>query len=417
MEPKEEKKEEKKEEEKQPKVKKGANSIKILHRTQIIGEGTFATVELCKTTTNSFVATKKLKLHKKSSKREIANALQEAELCSVIKSEYIVKMLSYYDNKDEKKKSVRKIEMYFELCGYNLNILQQLQPNKKLPPILLVHTIFCILKGLDYLQGKRISHRDVKPENILLGSNGNCQLTDQGSAKYASKVLKSFVGTMRYMAQEVYNSQHGTIVYGITIDVWSLGITVLELSNIGFYEKVIPFDEEINKSEMYRGLIDMCNSGTMKWKREFEAYDSSKRVWKFVKEALKTVRKPPGKLIKRIYKEYESESDYEEARNHVKTVAEKTIEYLTKYPTVHLSDYTFCKCGSILESYTVEQLLQTNELYDDGILYCDGIHDTEEYTITQAVWHCDNEYGHADGFDLCSACFKVRKDELRKVHW
>ena len=92
-----------------------------------------------------------------------------------------------------------------------------------------------ILGGLVYLyEAHRIMHRDIKPSNVLVNSRGMIKLCDFGVAtETVNSVANTFVGTSTYMAPE--RIQGGA--YSIKSDVWSVGLTVMELA-IGRF----PFD-------------------------------------------------------------------------------------------------------------------------------------------------------------------------------
>jgi mitogen-activated protein kinase kinase len=77
-------------------------------------------------------------------------------------------------------------------------------------------------------------HRDIKPSNVLVNSRGMIKLCDFGVAtETVNSVANTFVGTSTYMAPE--RIQGGA--YTIKSDVWSVGLTVMELA-IGRF----PFD-------------------------------------------------------------------------------------------------------------------------------------------------------------------------------
>lgn len=77
-------------------------------------------------------------------------------------------------------------------------------------------------------------HRDIKPSNVLVNSRGMIKLCDFGVAtETVNSVANTFVGTSTYMAPE--RIQGGA--YSIKSDVWSVGLTVMELA-IGRF----PFD-------------------------------------------------------------------------------------------------------------------------------------------------------------------------------
>uniref|UniRef100_A0A8C2GFQ6 Serine/threonine-protein kinase TAO3 n=1 Tax=Cyprinus carpio TaxID=7962 RepID=A0A8C2GFQ6_CYPCA len=84
------------------------------------------------------------------------------------------------------------------------------------------------LLGLAYLHSHNMIHRDVKAGNILLTEPGQVKLADFGSASIASPA-NSFVGTPYWMAPEVILAMDEGQYEG-KVDVWSLGITCIELA-------------------------------------------------------------------------------------------------------------------------------------------------------------------------------------------
>ncbi|CAK5274418.1 unnamed protein product [Mycena citricolor] len=84
-----------------------------------------------------------------------------------------------------------------------------------------------VLEGLRYLYDvHRIIHRDIKPSNILCNSQGDIKLCDFGvSGELINSIANTFVGTSIYMSPERIQGA----VYSVKSDIWSLGITLLEL--------------------------------------------------------------------------------------------------------------------------------------------------------------------------------------------
>ncbi len=87
------------------------------------------------------------------------------------------------------------------------------------------------LCALEYLHSEHRVHRDIKAANILVSRQGAIKLTDFGVTGELSGTLgyrrRTFVGTPYWMAPEVIeNSDEG---YGESADVWSLGITAIEV--------------------------------------------------------------------------------------------------------------------------------------------------------------------------------------------
>jgi len=85
-----------------------------------------------------------------------------------------------------------------------------------------------VLEGLTYLYDvHRIIHRDIKPSNILLNSQGQIKICDFGvSGELINSIADTFVGTSTYMSPERIQGAQ----YTVKSDVWSLGISLIELA-------------------------------------------------------------------------------------------------------------------------------------------------------------------------------------------
>uniref|UniRef100_A0A3B4FKU6 mitogen-activated protein kinase kinase n=1 Tax=Pundamilia nyererei TaxID=303518 RepID=A0A3B4FKU6_9CICH len=107
---------------------------------------------------------------------------------------------------------------------------------KRIPEHVLGRIAVAVVKGLTYLWSLKILHRDVKPSNMLVNTRGRVKLCDFGvSTQLVNSIAKTYVGTNAYMAPERISGEQ----YGIHADVWSAGISFMELALGMFPSKTV----------------------------------------------------------------------------------------------------------------------------------------------------------------------------------
>ncbi|ELT91393.1 hypothetical protein CAPTEDRAFT_164038 [Capitella teleta] len=107
----------------------------------------------------------------------------------------------------------------------------------KIPEEVIGKIAYAVVKALHYLQAElHVIHRDVKPSNILINRSGEVKICDFGISGYlVDSVAKTMdAGCKPYMAPERINPETGNKAYDIRSDVWSLGISLIELATSTF---------------------------------------------------------------------------------------------------------------------------------------------------------------------------------------
>ncbi|KAG8643833.1 hypothetical protein MANES_11G070900v8 [Manihot esculenta] len=125
------------------------------------------------------------------------------------------------------------VVMPFMAGGSCLHILKAVYPDG-FEEVVIATILREVLKGLEYLHHHGHIHRDVKAGNILMDSRGAIKLGDFGVSACMfdsgdrQRMRNTFVGTPCWMAPEVMEQLHG---YDFKADIWSFGITALELAH------------------------------------------------------------------------------------------------------------------------------------------------------------------------------------------
>ncbi|XP_072293637.1 STE20-like serine/threonine-protein kinase isoform X2 [Eucyclogobius newberryi] len=192
-----------------------------------LGDGAFGKVFKAQNKQNGTLAAAKVIDTK--TEDELEDYMVEIDILASCDHHYIVKLLDafYFEG---------KLWILIEFCagGAVDAIMLELEKPLTEPQIRVV----CkqTLDALIYLHENKIIHRDLKAGNILLSLGGDVKLADFGVSAKNTKTLQrrdTFIGTPYWMAPEVVMCETSKDrPYDYKADIWSLGVTLIELAQV-----------------------------------------------------------------------------------------------------------------------------------------------------------------------------------------
>lgn len=210
----------------------------VIHH-ETIGQGAFATVKkVIERSTGDAYAVKIINRRKAmNTGGGMVEVQRELSILRKLDHPNIVKLKSFYEDMDN-----YYLVMEFVPGGDLMDFVTAIGPLEELAAQVVTKQI---LLGIDYVHKLGISHRDLKPDNILIMQDDpiNVKITDFGLAKISdnSTFMKTFCGTLAYVAPEIITGKYGTqsqssqpsqqsqakqMLYDNSVDMWSLGCLV-----------------------------------------------------------------------------------------------------------------------------------------------------------------------------------------------
>ncbi|XP_060612667.1 serine/threonine-protein kinase TAO1 isoform X1 [Anolis sagrei] len=194
---------------------------KLFSDLREIGHGSFGAVYFARDVrTNEVVAIKKMSYSGKQSNEKWQDIVKEVKFLQRIQHPNSIEYKGCYLRE-------HTAWLVMEYCLGSASDLLEVH-KKPLQEVEIAAITHGALQGLAYLHSHNMIHRDIKAGNILLTEPGQVKLADFGSASIASPA-NSFVGTPYWMAPEVILAMDEG-QYDGKVDVWSLGITCIELA-------------------------------------------------------------------------------------------------------------------------------------------------------------------------------------------
>lgn len=193
-------------------------------KIQKLGEGSYGKVyKTFDTLKRQVVALKKIKLGEEDEGIP-PTAIREMSILRELAHNNIIHLCDLiYEFKK------RKLYLIFEYMDFDLR--KFIDSQTAAIPVHLIRSIFGeIVKGVDYCHENNVFHRDLKPQNILLSTDGSqVKIADFGLSRHFNipfKLYSKEIVTLWYRAPEIIM---GSREYGIGVDIWSLGCIFAEL--------------------------------------------------------------------------------------------------------------------------------------------------------------------------------------------
>jgi len=200
-----------------------------------VGEGNFAKVKLAKHKLTGVEVAIKIIDKTRIDEKKLGKLYREVKIMKFLNHPNIVKLFEVIETKN------------------TLFLVMEYSSGGELYDYLVVHgrmkekearvKFRQILSAVNYCHNKRVIHRDLKAENLLLDANFDIKIADFGFSNYydPESKLDTFCGSPPYAAPELFQGKRYT---GPEVDIWSLGVILYVLTT-----GCLPFDGK-NLQEM-----------------------------------------------------------------------------------------------------------------------------------------------------------------------
>ena len=360
-----------------------------------IGHGAFGKVNLAlHVASGRLVAIKsfnKKNLKKKNARQKINN---EIEMLSRLRHPFISQILDSFETETH-------IFIVMEyICG---DLLGFIRKRGKLSETVSKIIFKQLIEGLKYIHKKKIVHRDIKLDNILIDLTNTIKICDFGVSRKISKdeVMHEHCGTPAYIAPEIFENNGYT---GFQCDIWSAGVTLYYILG-----GIQPF-----RASSIKDLEKKVIAG------EFEPIEEiSEEANNLIKLMLKT---DPKKRI-----------NEDKILNHpwlvnIKTENRKKLNLFTEAEKILLSkydvDYLTSDKEELIENFTMKNL-ETNENENiknavggtKSVIYAPYntyIEPNEDQSIYKSFLEVQKTYKEIQiNNDICKYGFKVQQANIK----
>ncbi|KAF1804099.1 camp-dependent protein kinase 2 [Mucor lusitanicus] len=203
-----------------------------------LGTGSFGRVHLVQSRVNArYYAVKVLKKSEVVRLKQVEHTNNEKHILESVAHPFLVNMWGTFQD---------TVNLYMVMDyvpgGELFSVLRR---SKRFPDHVAKFYAAEVILAIEYMHSKNVIYRDLKPENLLLDSQGHIKITDFGFAKHVPDITWTLCGTPDYLAPEIIQSKG----YGRAVDWWSLGVLVFEMlagyppfyddDHLKLYEKIL----------------------------------------------------------------------------------------------------------------------------------------------------------------------------------
>jgi len=210
--------------------------LDLFSKLEKIGEGTYGIVYKAKDRqTGKEIALKKIRLDT-DTEGVPSTAIREIALLRELSHPNVVQLLDVIQTNTR--------FLVFEFLNQDLKKYMDNAPATGIEVDLVKSYLYQLLAGIAYCHANRILHRDLKPQNLLIDTEGHIKLADFGLARSFCLPVRSYtheVVTLWYRAPEILL---GCKLYSTAVDVWSIGCIFVEMTT---RKALFPGDSEIDQ--------------------------------------------------------------------------------------------------------------------------------------------------------------------------
>ncbi|XP_063770422.1 serine/threonine-protein kinase STK11 isoform X3 [Pseudophryne corroboree] len=238
----------------------------------LLGEGSYGKVK--EMLDSDTLCRRAVKILKKKKLRRIpngeANVKKEIQLLRRLRHRNVIQLVDVLYNEEK-----QKMYMVMEYCVCGMQEMLDSVPEKRFP-VFQAHGYFCqLVDGLEYLHSQGIVHKDIKPGNLLLTTDGTLKISDLGVAEALhpfaeGDTCRTSQGSPAFQPPEIANGLD--TFSGFKVDIWSAGVTLYNITtglypfegdniyklfeNIGKGDYSIPEDCGPLLSDLLRGMLE-----------------------------------------------------------------------------------------------------------------------------------------------------------------